>query len=78
MDASGPTVRQERQPASDEIIEVAPGVLRLQLNINFPGLGHVNCYAMEDRHGITLVDPGLPGYAPGASSTSGWTRPVCR
>ena len=44
-----PTVRQERLPASDEIVEVAPGVLRLQLDINFPGLGHVNCYAMEDR-----------------------------
>ena len=26
-----------------------------------PGLGHVNCYAMEDARGITLVDPGLPG-----------------
>ena len=64
MDASAPTLRQERQPASDEIVEVAPGVLRLQLNINFPGLGHVNCYAMEDRHGITLVDPGLPGLNP--------------
>ena len=26
-----------------------------------PGLGHVNCYAMEDQRGVTLVDPGLPG-----------------
>jgi glyoxylase-like metal-dependent hydrolase (beta-lactamase superfamily II) len=26
-----------------------------------PGLGHVNCYAMEDSRGIALVDPGLPG-----------------
>jgi glyoxylase-like metal-dependent hydrolase (beta-lactamase superfamily II) len=58
------TVRQERLPASDEITEVAPGVLRLQLAINFPGLGHVNCYAIEDEHGVALVDPGLPGIAP--------------
>ncbi len=56
-------VRQEKQPASDEIVEVAPGVLRLQLTINMPGLGHVNCYALEDERGFALVDPGLPGAA---------------
>ena len=54
-------VREERRPARDEVEEVAPGVLRLQLPISMPGLGHVNCYAMEDRRGVTLVDPGLPG-----------------
>ncbi len=26
-----------------------------------PGLGHVNCYALEDERGWTVVDPGLPG-----------------
>lgn len=26
-----------------------------------PGLGHVNCYVLEDESGVTLVDPGLPG-----------------
>jgi glyoxylase-like metal-dependent hydrolase (beta-lactamase superfamily II) len=26
-----------------------------------PGLGHVNCYALEDERGVALVDPGLPG-----------------
>ncbi len=41
--------------------EVAPGVLRIQLPISMPGLGHVNCYALEDERGVTLVDPGLPG-----------------
>jgi glyoxylase-like metal-dependent hydrolase (beta-lactamase superfamily II) len=60
---TGP-IRQEKQPASDEIVEVAPGVRRLQLHISMPGLGHVNCYAMEDRKGFALVDPGLPGPAP--------------
>ncbi len=56
-----PTVREERQPALDEATEVAPGVIRVQLPISLPGLGHVNCYAMPDAKGITLVDPGLPG-----------------
>jgi glyoxylase-like metal-dependent hydrolase (beta-lactamase superfamily II) len=54
-------VREERRPARDEVDEVAPGVLRIQLPISMPGLGHVNCYAMEDSRGVTLVDPGLPG-----------------
>ncbi|MFN8020445.1 MAG: MBL fold metallo-hydrolase [Acidimicrobiales bacterium] len=54
-------VREERQPPREGLEEVAPGVLRLQLPIALPGLGHVNCYVMEDSRGITLVDPGLPG-----------------
>ena len=53
--------KQEQEPASDEVIEVAPGVLRLQLPITMPGLGHVNTYALEDENGFALVDPGLPG-----------------
>jgi glyoxylase-like metal-dependent hydrolase (beta-lactamase superfamily II) len=54
-------VREERQPPREGIEEVAPGILRLQLPIALPGLGHVNCYAMEDSRGLALVDPGLPG-----------------
>jgi glyoxylase-like metal-dependent hydrolase (beta-lactamase superfamily II) len=53
--------KQEQQRASDEVVEVAPGVLRLQLPIQMPGLGHVNTYAMEDDKGIALVDVGVPG-----------------
>ncbi len=53
--------RQEQEPASSEITEEAPGVLRLQLPVNMPGLGHVNCYALVDSDGAALVDPGLPG-----------------
>jgi glyoxylase-like metal-dependent hydrolase (beta-lactamase superfamily II) len=53
--------KQEQEDASEEITEVAPGVLRLQLPIQFTGLGHVNCYALEDENGFALVDPGLPG-----------------
>jgi glyoxylase-like metal-dependent hydrolase (beta-lactamase superfamily II) len=54
-------VREERQPAREQVDEVAPDILRIQLPISFPGLGHVNCYVMEDARGFALVDPGLPG-----------------
>ena len=53
--------KQEQETASDEVTEVAPGVLRSQLPIELPGLGHVNCYILEDERGIAVVDPGLPG-----------------
>lgn len=53
--------KQEQLPAEEDAIEVAPGVLRLQLPIMMPGLGHVNCYLLEDGDGVALVDPGLPG-----------------
>jgi len=57
-------MRQEQEQASDEITEVAPGILRMQLPIQFTGLGHVNCYALEDERGFAVVDPGLPGEGP--------------
>lgn len=53
--------KQEQEPAREDVTEVAPNILRLQLPISLPGLGHVNCYALVDRHGVALVDPGLPG-----------------
>jgi glyoxylase-like metal-dependent hydrolase (beta-lactamase superfamily II) len=59
-DATRPP-KQEQEPASTEIVEVAPGILRTQLPISMPGLGHVNCYVMEDERGIAIMDPGLPG-----------------
>ncbi|MFN8050084.1 MAG: MBL fold metallo-hydrolase [Acidimicrobiales bacterium] len=52
--------RQEKLPASEEVTEVATGVYRMQLPINLPGLGHVNCYALEDKNGFTVIDPGFP------------------
>jgi glyoxylase-like metal-dependent hydrolase (beta-lactamase superfamily II) len=57
------TERQEKQPAATEVTEVAPDVLRMQLPISLPGLGHVNCYALCDERGVAVVDPGLPGKA---------------
>lgn len=53
--------KQEQEPASEEVVEVAPGVLRMQLPIWMPGLGHVNMYGLADDRGIAVVDPGLPG-----------------
>lgn len=52
--------KQEQEPATEQITEVAPGVLRSQLPIDIPGLGHVNCYLLEDDRGVAVVDPGLP------------------
>ncbi len=57
------STRQEAESATTEVTEVAPGVLRMQLPITMPGLGHVNCYALEDDKGFAIVDPGLPGPA---------------
>lgn len=53
--------KQEQEPASEDVLEVAPGVLRMQLPISMPGLGHVNMYALLDDRGLAVVDPGLPG-----------------
>lgn len=55
--------RSEKLKATEEITELAPNVLRTQLPIDLPGLGHVNCYLLQDGDGIAVVDPGLPGDA---------------
>jgi glyoxylase-like metal-dependent hydrolase (beta-lactamase superfamily II) len=53
--------KQEQERATAEVIEVGPNVLRMQLPIQMPGLGHVNTYALLDDRGVAIVDPGLPG-----------------
>jgi glyoxylase-like metal-dependent hydrolase (beta-lactamase superfamily II) len=53
--------REEARPASTEIEELAPGILRSQLPVFLPGLGHVNAYLLQDDRGVAVVDPGLPG-----------------
>jgi glyoxylase-like metal-dependent hydrolase (beta-lactamase superfamily II) len=53
--------KQEQEHASPEVTEVAPNVLRMQLPIWMPGLGHVNMYGLVDERGLAVVDPGLPG-----------------
>jgi glyoxylase-like metal-dependent hydrolase (beta-lactamase superfamily II) len=56
-------MRQEQEDAQQEVTEVASGILRAQIPINFTGLGHVNMYLLEDAQGWTALDPGLPGPA---------------
>lgn len=56
-------MKQEQREAKSEVTQVAPNVLRIELPISMPGLGHVNCYALLDEDGATLMDPGLPGPA---------------
>jgi glyoxylase-like metal-dependent hydrolase (beta-lactamase superfamily II) len=53
--------KQEQEPASEDVVEVAPNVIRMQLPIWMPGLGHVNTYGLLDDRGLAVVDPGLPG-----------------
>jgi glyoxylase-like metal-dependent hydrolase (beta-lactamase superfamily II) len=53
--------RQEQEPARAQVSEVARNVLRMELPIHMPGLGHVNCYAITDDRGAAVLDPGLPG-----------------
>ncbi len=36
-------------------------MLRLQLPVRMPGLGHVNTYLFEDKRGAAVIDPGMPG-----------------
>jgi glyoxylase-like metal-dependent hydrolase (beta-lactamase superfamily II) len=55
--------KQEQEPAGTEVTEVGPDVLRMQLPIDMPGLGHVNMYALIDDAGAAIIDPGLPGPA---------------
>ena len=45
-------------PGTSGAVEVAPGVLWLRLPLPM-ALDHVNCYALEDDDGWTLVDSGL-------------------
>ena len=47
--------RQEQEDASEEVSEVAKDILRMQLPISIPGLGHVNMYALIDNEGIWAV-----------------------
>jgi glyoxylase-like metal-dependent hydrolase (beta-lactamase superfamily II) len=52
--------KQEQEDAQTEVTEVAKGILRMQLPIQMPGLGHVNMYCLLDGEGAAVVDPGLP------------------
>jgi glyoxylase-like metal-dependent hydrolase (beta-lactamase superfamily II) len=42
----------------------------MQVPIFFTGLGHVNCYALIDKHGGAVVDAGMPGRSTWQALTS--------
>lgn len=67
-------LREEQRPPIEEITELAPGIRRIQLPMNMPGLGHVNCYVLDDEHGAALIDPGLPGPGPWRALKAGLKR----
>jgi len=54
------SIRPEQRTATREVLEVAPGLWRLQLPLRMGGLRHINCYAMPDTQGAALVDTGMP------------------
>lgn len=45
-------------PGEGAAIEIAPGVLWLRMPLPW-GLDHVNCYAIDDHDGWTIVDTGI-------------------
>ena len=67
-------MREEQRPPIEEITELAPNIRRIQLPMNMPGLGHVNCYVLDDDQGAALVDPGLPGPGPWRALKAGLKR----
>jgi glyoxylase-like metal-dependent hydrolase (beta-lactamase superfamily II) len=54
-------MKQEQERAGTDVVQVGPDVLRMQLPIDMPGLGHVNAYALLDSAGAAVVDAGVPG-----------------
>jgi hypothetical protein len=62
--------RQEAEPATTEITEVAPNILRSQLPIMLPGLGHVNCYSRTSAASRSSTRA-CPARSPGALSSTG-------
>lgn len=51
--------------------EPAPGILRLVLPLDLPGLRAVNAYLLDDNGGRALVDCGI--YDPAPTQEHGWT-----
>ncbi len=59
MDGSAPIRHPHAEPpAEGEVCEVADGILWLRLPLPM-ALDHVNCYALEDADGWTIVDTGF-------------------
>ena len=53
-------MKSEQLRPNPNVTIVGPNVLRMELPVNIPGLGHVNAYGLVDDSGVTVVDPGMP------------------
>lgn len=53
-------MKSEQLRPNPNVTVVGPNVLRMELPVNIPGLGHVNAYGLVDEMGVTVVDPGMP------------------
>lgn len=53
-------MKSEQLQPNPNVTVVGPSVLRMELPVNIPGLGHVNAYGLVDDTGVTVVDPGMP------------------
>ena len=59
----------ESHPGADKVVEIAPGVLWVRLDLPFR-LNHVNVYLVADGDGWTMVDAGFGN----AETIAAWTR----
>ena len=55
--------KSEQVPASEEVVDLGNGILKMQLPIAMPGLRHVNMYGLIDNRGLAIIDVGVPGPA---------------
>ncbi|HVT75626.1 MAG TPA: MBL fold metallo-hydrolase, partial [Acidimicrobiales bacterium] len=53
--------KSEQAPASADVVDLGQNVIRMQLPIQMPGLGHVNMYGLVDNRGLAIIDVGVPG-----------------
>jgi glyoxylase-like metal-dependent hydrolase (beta-lactamase superfamily II) len=50
---------QRRRREHGRADRVLPGIFRLRLPLPWPGVPHVNAFALTDSDGIVLVDTGI-------------------
>src|SRR3954454_25061815 len=71
-------MKQEQEDARPGFTELAPNVLRMQLPISMPGLGHVNMYALVDDRGVASSIPGSRAPRRGRRSRTACATPTSR
>jgi glyoxylase-like metal-dependent hydrolase (beta-lactamase superfamily II) len=65
----------ETHPGTDKVVEIAPGVLWIRLDLPFR-LNHVNIYLLEDGDGWAMVDTGIGNDATIAAWTALFEGPL--